>query len=452
MVKIKIGELNQHYRYISNIGNGSYGSVDLYSRKGQKFAIKKCKININNISSILNEINILSRNIPGVVPCFEIYLSQEYVYYVLKYYKTNLDNFSKLEIFKNYDFQKIINSLSDIIIAFHENGFIHKDLKAENILVNYDNNSANIEFALADFSLSELVYDSFKSKSILSDYLQTYSVKSPECILKHVLVGNEHKIDYWSLGCLLYKIQTGKEFLYDSDDLSILIFGFEKLEKTFSSYITKEKLEKYKTSISYKKDVPSELKSLLRLDPTKRKLPNNKVLSFNFNEIINDPIPFQDNFASENSRNNIGKIIDFYSKNIDYINSEMYINIVMLYYYCNTEVDYIYISYLVTLIMKPENISKIDEFSNFFSKKNKGKTLEIIFEIIKVRKGNIRFSSIRNLRILSWVDFFKISFDGIIVTSSCEEIKNYVKTEDFFKYLKYISDPWILEQINGTSS
>ena len=82
----------------------------------------------------------------------------------------------------------------------HNTGFLHADLKPENLLVNMEKESHS--FVITDLGTACVIGDREFS------YLQTSHYRSPDIILQHKS-WNE-KIDVWSLACILYELITGR--------------------------------------------------------------------------------------------------------------------------------------------------------------------------------------------------------------------------------------------------
>jgi serine/threonine protein kinase len=83
-------------------------------------------------------------------------------------------------------------------LAFlHGLGLVHCDLKPENIMV-ADFEQPRVK--LIDLGSSCFLHDR------LASYVQSRSYRAPEVVLR---CGYDHKIDLWSLGCILVELHTG---------------------------------------------------------------------------------------------------------------------------------------------------------------------------------------------------------------------------------------------------
>lgn len=87
----------------------------------------------------------------------------------------------------------------------HENGFMHRDVKPENILVKGD------LLKVGDFGTACRV----TAGQLYASYVATRWYRPPECLLTTGRYGT--KMDIWSAGCVLYEMATGRP-LFDGQD------------------------------------------------------------------------------------------------------------------------------------------------------------------------------------------------------------------------------------------
>ncbi len=112
----------------------------------------------------------------------------------------------------------LVRKISASIQAVHDAGVVHRDVKAENILVD-DLFSADPRLTLVDFGLAR-----HKDDVLLpSDQRPSFTpyATSPEQVLSPL--ENDPRCDVWSLGVLAYVLLTGKRPFGTGDMLATLI-------------------------------------------------------------------------------------------------------------------------------------------------------------------------------------------------------------------------------------
>lgn len=228
------------YNLNSNfIDSGSYGGVVIIKNiKTEKNYIlklyKKCQENLISTDTckeiiILTKLNKFNYT-TGIVDFYGVfnfkncfYLILEELNYTLDYICNKLFNYltiSDLKIFYFKIFSQILNAVNSI----HSIGYIHSDLKFENIMLDKNNN-----IKLIDFGISEFIGINNKI-----DYICTYYVNAPDSLIKNnknmIINGIEKKItinkpnycsDIYSIGSIFLMIILNF-YKYDKNKLYII--------------------------------------------------------------------------------------------------------------------------------------------------------------------------------------------------------------------------------------
>ena len=200
------------------LGKGAFGLVKLAinSQTGEKVAIKiinESKIAKEQQLHFQREIDIL-KNIkhPNIIRLLS-YISKERQLYLITEYIKGIELYQYISLKKKVEeseacfyFQQIICGLEYL----HKMGISHRDIKAENILVDHYLK----EIKIIDFGLSNKYSDNSELLSTLCG--------SPLYAAPEVLIGKGYKprpVDIWSAGILLYFMLSGKlPFHADSDE------------------------------------------------------------------------------------------------------------------------------------------------------------------------------------------------------------------------------------------
>ncbi|KAJ3445445.1 cell cycle protein kinase dbf2-related [Anaeramoeba flamelloides] len=224
------------------IGKGNYGSVFLIKEKKKNklmnnlkiksnkkednaanlYALKRVeKSNINSVNQIQNiwtEREILAtHNSDWLVRLYSCFQDDEYLNFVMDYHpggdlKSLLSEIGSVnEETAKFYLAEMICALEDL----HSLGFIHRDLKPANFLIGVDGH-----LKLTDFGLSKSYFSENQSwkktlKRVNDEKLFTrrYSIvgtpnyMSPEILSRK---GYDNSVDFWSLGCILFEMLSGK--------------------------------------------------------------------------------------------------------------------------------------------------------------------------------------------------------------------------------------------------
>ncbi len=264
-----------------SLGKGSFGEVFLTQKKGSNelYATKRLdrafQEKKENMKRLTNEITIL-KNInpphPNIVRLIDLKKTKTHIYIVTEF--CNGGSLSKcLQKYTSIHFkpfneeivQYLMRQIVNAIYFLHKHKVIHRDLKLDNILVNFptekDKKSLNMMKAtvkLIDFGFATRLHS---SKSNL-----TYTVLGTPCNMEPHLLNNmemrthnkqgyDEKADIWSLGTLCYEMLEGH-----------MTFSGRSLEELYK----KVKDGNYSLPLSSSKEAVSFINGMLQYDPNKR--------------------------------------------------------------------------------------------------------------------------------------------------------------------------------------
>jgi len=125
------------------------------------------------------------------------------VYYIFEYVEANLSNVICSKILLEIHIKHIIYQLIKALKYIHSAEIIHRDLTANNIMI--DKNS-NIK--IVDFSLAISLNDKTSNNYAINDYIQTRWYRAPELLLNAVTY--DQSVDMWSVGCILAEMIIGR--------------------------------------------------------------------------------------------------------------------------------------------------------------------------------------------------------------------------------------------------
>ncbi|KAF8771670.1 serine/threonine-protein kinase 3-like isoform X2 [Argiope bruennichi] len=189
---------------ICKLGEGSYGSVykALHKESGQILAIKQVPVD-TDLQEIINEISIMQQcDSPFVVKYYGSYFKGTDLWIVMEYCGGgSVSDIMRLRK-KTLTEEEIATILNDVLKGLeylHYRRKIHRDIKAGNILLNYEGHAK-----LADFGVAGQLTDSMAKRNTV---IGTPYWMAPEVIQE---VGYDCVADIWSLGITALEIAEGK--------------------------------------------------------------------------------------------------------------------------------------------------------------------------------------------------------------------------------------------------
>jgi len=225
-----------------SLGKGAFGEVFLTIKENNPyeiFATKRIDRAVSdkpeNFKRLLNEVSILKViNHPNIVKLIESKKTRSHYYLVTEFCNGGslsgcLRQYIKLykRLFTEDIIQYLMKQIVSAIYYLHKNKILHRDLKLDNILVNFkndeDKNSLNMmkaEVKLIDFGFATKLHSS--QSNLTHTVLGTPCNMDPQ-LLKNMeehtrnVQGYDSKVDIWSLGTLCYELLTGKAIFIGKD-------------------------------------------------------------------------------------------------------------------------------------------------------------------------------------------------------------------------------------------
>ncbi|CAD8110744.1 unnamed protein product [Paramecium sonneborni] len=240
------------YTFIKTLGIGATAEVKMARHKDLEIdvAIKiydKKKMNNMHLKNLEREIEILNQlKHPNIINLYHMFENDKSIYLIMEYSSpTNLEIFMKGRPFKriNEDEAKILfRQISDSVYYMHEQDISHRDLKFENLLIDY--NTRKIK--LIDFGYS------IKTNGKQTCSCGTPQYMAPELVKKGTY---DQSVDVWACGVILFKMITG-------------VFPFRgNSEKDLFKKICLGKIE-YPSFVSF--SAKQLISAMLRVDPKER--------------------------------------------------------------------------------------------------------------------------------------------------------------------------------------
>ena len=215
------------------IGKGSFGEVYLTTRKGTNKLYATKKISKQKIESpsikkhFLDEIEILKTlNHKNIIKLETIRQSPNNFYIISEYYNGGglYDCLRQYKIIYGKPFpenvvQHFMRQIIDALIYLHQRKIIHRDLKLENLLINFeseeDKNNLNLlkaEVKIIDFGFSTHLDGSHLRYSVLGSPINMDPILLTKLNNQNIsyLIGYDEKADIWSLGTVCYEMATGE--------------------------------------------------------------------------------------------------------------------------------------------------------------------------------------------------------------------------------------------------
>ena len=247
---------------IKCLGKGAFGEVYLTSRQGskQKYATKK--IDKKYVSRpkakkyLDNEIKILKEvDHPNIIKLYEVKETTQFFYLIMElcnggsladrleeYIKKNKKPFPEETV------QYLMKQIMSAINYLHSRNILHRDIKLDNILVNFDNdedkrnnNVLKAKVKIIDFGFARHLAPAQLAYSTLGSPVNM----DPGILRKLNKMDNQNeygydeKADIWSLGTICYEMLIGKS-TFDANSMRDLVRKVESGNYYLPTTLSKE--------------------------------------------------------------------------------------------------------------------------------------------------------------------------------------------------------------------
>ena len=210
----KIILINNRYQPVKIIGKGSFGKVYQsldYLDSHKTVAIKiihgdnECDNDDNSYEREISFLNLIGKK-DNIIELKNSFTNGKYKCLVFEKADCCLRTFiSHNNYFEPQMIKQFISQICRGLYHIHSAGYIHSDLKPDNIVVFRTLNSFQLK--IIDFGCVRRINDIPIEYS--SVYFTTRWFRSPEIILNHVSDLNQSS-DIWAVGCILYQFITNK--------------------------------------------------------------------------------------------------------------------------------------------------------------------------------------------------------------------------------------------------
>uniref|UniRef100_A0A665TNJ1 non-specific serine/threonine protein kinase n=1 Tax=Echeneis naucrates TaxID=173247 RepID=A0A665TNJ1_ECHNA len=232
-----------NYRLLKTIGKGNFAKVKL----ARHILTGREQFNIFFFYQLFREVRIMKTlNHPNIVQLFEVIETEKTLYLIMEYASGGevFDYLVAHGRMKEKEARAKFRQIVSAVHYCHQKNIVHRDLKAENLLLDADSN-----IKIADFGFS----NEFTAGSKLDTFCGSPPYAAPELFQGKKYNGPE--VDIWSLGVILYTLVSGS-LPFDGQNLK------ELRERVLRG--------KYRVPFYMSTDCEGILRRFLVLNPAKR--------------------------------------------------------------------------------------------------------------------------------------------------------------------------------------
>ena len=267
---------------IKCLGKGAFGEVYLTSKQGSKEKYATKKIDKKFVSNprakkyLDNEINILKEvDHPNIIKLYKVQETTKFFYLVMEYCNGGglsdcLEEYQKKyrKPFPEEIVQYLMRQIVSGIHYLHSRNILHRDIKLDNILVNFDSeedrknkNMLKAKVKIIDFGFArhlnptELAYSTLGSPINMDPGI----LRKLNKMENSRDYGYDQKADIWSLGTICYEMLIGK-CTFDAESMKELVTKVERGNYFLPNYLSKESVSFLNGMLQYdlKKRLSSE--------------------------------------------------------------------------------------------------------------------------------------------------------------------------------------------------
>ncbi|KAJ1535020.1 Serine/threonine-protein kinase par-1, partial [Cladochytrium tenue] len=241
-----------YYELGKAVGEGNFAKVRVatHALTGERVAVKiidKARLDKSTAAKLFREVRIMKMlNHPHIIRLYEVIDTPADLYLVMEYVPGGevFDFLVTHGRMKERDARRLFRQVVAAVSYCHALHVIHRDLKAENLLLD-----ANLNVKVADFGFS----NQFSPGQRLATWCGSPPYAAPELFQGKEYTGPE--VDVWSLGVVLYVLVCGA-----------LPFDGSTLPKLRARVLA----GKYKVPFYMSPDCERLIKKMLVLDPARR--------------------------------------------------------------------------------------------------------------------------------------------------------------------------------------